>query len=267
MKNILSIVLFNLIAVALAHDFSLCHNQHTDALGVSSVIFSPDPPKSGQEVMVSVKGTPGIEIESGKVHVDIRVLGVTVESQVMELCQVVSCPLKVGQEYEGVVKQLIPEGTPSNMGATVRLTLIDEQGKSLTCLESYVQIGKLEEEQVFEEEEEEFALNTKDIMFLFNKWKLQFPKVIAKFETFEKNLLKIITHNQDESKTYKMIMNEFGSMTEEEFVQARMGYRQHENPSKFSSMKPQVLHDLNFYCIVQKVLQNDKIEKQLDQPQ
>jgi len=211
--------------VGSAHEFSTCKNQHGDPLGVQSVVFTPDPPHSGRPVTVSVKGVPSVDVPEGKLHVDIRVLGVTVESQVMDLCEVVKCPLVAGQGYEGKVAQEIPEGTPAHMGATVRLTLVGGTGQTVTCLESKVEIsGDTDKKPLLGEAPagEEFE---KDVKFLYNKWKAQFPKAVHNLEVFANNLRKVLSHNKNKDKTYTMAMNEFGSLTEEEFVKSRLGVR------------------------------------------
>lgn len=210
--------------VGSAHEFTTCKNQHGDPLGVQSVIFTPDPPRSGRPVTVAVKGVPSVDVSDGKLRVDIRVLGVTVDSQVMDLCTLVQCPLVAGQEFEGTVSQDIPEGTPDHMGATVRLTLVRGTGQTVTCLESRVEISGDKDTPLLQGSESGEQLK-KDAQFLFNKWKAQWPKAVHNLEVFRDNLRKILTHNKNKDKTYTMALNEFGSLTEEEFVKTRLGVR------------------------------------------
>ena len=236
----LFIAFLSLLSLSLAHEFATCKSQKVDQLGVEYVSFTPDPPKSGLPVEVAVKGRSSIAVTAGKLHVDVRVLGIVVESQVLELCDVVKCPLKAGEEYEGKVTQQIPEGTPDHMGATVRLTLIDENGHSLSCLESYVEIGPNVVDGTFGTTHNVLE---QDIKFLFEKWKLQYPKLIANLEVFAENLKKIFTHNSNKESTFKMAMNEFGSMTLEEFTSTRLGYRSHESKKGSKpvfSLRPEV---------------------------
>lgn len=219
---ILGAILFWTSPAALAHDFATCKNQRGDPLGVQEVKFQPDPPRSGKQVTVSVKGMPSTDVNEGQLHVDVRVLGITVNSQVLDLCSVVACPLTAGSGYEAAVQQEIPPGTPDHMGATVRLTLVSG-GKTVTCLESYVQISSAPE-GVLEAPSKELV--GKDVQFLFEKWKREHPKAVANFKIFAENLMKVVTHNNKKDKTFTMAMNEFGSMTEEEFAETRMGLRE-----------------------------------------
>jgi len=53
--------------------------------------------------------------------------------------------------------------------------------------------------------------------------------------------VKIMKHNQKEGETYKLAMNEFGSMTEEEFVATRMGIRQpRQDVERNGPIKPRI---------------------------
>lgn len=218
-----------------AHDFSVCKSSKGDQLGVHTVQFTPDPPQSGRPVQVSVKGISSLDLDSGKVHVDVRVLGITVSSQVIDLCSIVSCPLKAGENYEGTTTQEIPEGTPERIGATVRLSVVDTKGATVSCLESKVEIGgssNLPQDREFLKSELEF---------LFDRWKVQFPKAVGNFKVFVDNLIKIVAHNRRKDQTYTMAMNEFGSMTEEEFVESRMGVREpRQDVERNGPIKPRV---------------------------
>jgi KDEL-tailed cysteine endopeptidase len=232
--------LFCISSSTFAHDFTTCKNQHGDPMGVKSVNFAPDPPRSGKSVTVTVKGSPLTDITEGQLHVDVRVLGITVNSQVLEVCDILKCPVKAGEEYSGNVVQEIPEGTPDRMGATVRMTLVTK-GKTLTCLESYVQITNAPETGLLEGEDSKKEVVGKDIEFLFSKWKKQFPKAAADFKKFALNMMKIVTHNNKKDKTYTMAMNEFGSMTEEEFAESRMGVREpREDVHRNGPLQPRV---------------------------
>jgi len=194
-------------------------------MGVKSLTFVPDPPQSGRPVAVTVKGVPSVGVTDGELHVDVRVLGVTVESQTLKVCEVLKCPIQAGQEFEALVSQEIPEGTPDHMGATVRLMMVNEMGQTVSCLESYVQVGKKDVDVLGATANEELV-SEKHATFMFQKWKAQFPRTLSNFKVFTENLKKIVTHNRKGDQTFTMALNEFGSMTEDEFVNSRMGVRE-----------------------------------------
>jgi len=163
-----------------------------------------------------------------------------VNSQVLEVCDVLKCPVKAGEDYSGEVVQEIPEGTPDHMGATVRLTLTTATGQTLTCLESYVQISASSDGLLTGEKSGLREVVTKDIDFLFAKWKAQFPKAVANLKVFGQNLIKIVNHNRKQD-TFTMAMNEFGSLTEDEFAQTRMGLREpRQDVERNGPIKPRV---------------------------
>jgi len=240
-----SLVLLLLASASSAHDFASCKNQHGDLMGVQSVTFTPDPPRSGRAVSVTVKGASTVDVTEGKLHVDIRVLGITVDSQTFEVCEILKCPVMAGKEYEGMVSQEIPAGTPDHMGATVRLTLITQSGQTLTCLESKVEISGNPDKQteVLVAEHPQIQIIEKDVEFLFSKWKTQFPKATADFKVFGQNLIKILTHNKKQDQTFTLAMNEFGSMTEDEFSQTRMGFREpRQDVERNGPIKPRITY-------------------------
>lgn len=221
-----------------AHPFTMCKGKGNDQLGVSAVEFSPDPPQTGKSVKVSVHGTSAVDVEAAKLSVDVRVLGITVSTQSLDLCSILACPLKAGEEYVGATTQDIPEGTPERMGATVRMTVVDTSGNVLTCLESKVEIGPSTGAGL---ELGEIDTDQKQVKVLFEKWRKQFPKAVANLKVFTQNLIKIITHNRRKDKTYTMAMNEFGSMTEDEFVKARMGVREpRQDVGRNGPIKPRI---------------------------
>ena len=63
----------------------------------------------------------------------------------------------------------------------------------------------------------------------FEQWKTQFGKVFVNEENlyrrmiFEQNVAKINTHNADETQSYKMGINQFTALTQEEFEQTYLG--------------------------------------------
>jgi len=221
------VTLLALSSVVLGHEFSACKNSKGDLMGVHSLSFIPDPPKSGKPVSVSVKGAPTVGIVDGELHVEVRVLGVTVGSQTLKVCDILKCPVAAGEDYEGTVTQEIPEGTPDHMGATVRLTMVNGQGQMISCLESYVQISNSGNVLgATETEDHKEIIGHKHAEFMFSKWKAQFPKTVANLKIFTENLIKVVSHNRKQGNTFTMALNEFGSMTEEEFVNSRMGIRE-----------------------------------------
>jgi KDEL-tailed cysteine endopeptidase len=215
--------------LASGHEFSVCKGQ-TDLLSVTSLEFNPEPPRAGKDLTVHVKGTSQVEISAGtKLKVDIKVFGVVVNSQVMEICDLVACPLPALAPFDVYVTQPIPIETPVGMTATVKITVSSASGQALSCLLSQVEISSHNEEQ-------ELLGATSKVEFLFQKWKLQFPHASHHFEHFAENWKFIVNHNVKANPSFLMAMNEFGSMTWEEFSTTRMGLKTSTRPSFFGQV-------------------------------
>jgi C1A family cysteine protease len=186
-------------------------------MGVETVTFVPDPPQSGKLLTVYVNGHPKVDLTEGTLELSIKVFGITVSTESFDVCQILKCPVNAGIEYHGELTQQIPAGTPAHVGATVRMTLVNKKKETISCIEGSVAIDiSLDEES---------SLSSESKKLLFEKWQLQFPHTKPNYEVFVENLLKISKHNSLPQQTFKMGMNEFGSMTVEEFVQTRMGLR------------------------------------------
>lgn len=170
-----------------------------------------------------VRGLPTINIPKGKLHVDIKVMGVKIFSEVQELCDVVQCPLTKGKAFEGKLTQEIPAETPNKAGATIRISLVEEDGTTVSCLESYVQVSK---DVVLEAAENEENVKP-DFNFLLEHWRKQFPKAILNSaEIFMDNALRVLEHNAKKERTFEMALNEYAGMTADEFAATRMGVRE-----------------------------------------
>jgi cathepsin L len=237
-------LLVTLVSVSFSHEFGPCKNSKVgDELGVQSVLFTPDPPVAGRTVQVQVAGKAIADIPQGDLHVEVRVLGITIVKEVLNMCDLMSCPIKAGVDYVAKVSQEIPGDTPDGIGATVRLSLVSS-GTTVSCLESYVVIHQSSSDHkviVGDEFLGPWKRIEKSLEFLFNKWKNQHPHVVPNFKVFGENMKTIVEHNILEDKTFTMTMNEFGSMTSEEFVNTRMGLRRpRDDVERNGPMKPRI---------------------------
>lgn len=218
---------------AFAYPFTVCKNK-VDSLGVKSLDFSPEPPRAGRELEVIASGTPLIDLDSGfKVTVDVKVWGVSVLSETHELCDLVQCPIPAGKEFTIKIAQPISPLAPANVKATVHITLKNAEGEEKSCLESTVAVAKSEKHNLLG--------GVRPVEFLFQQWKRMYPRATHNFAIFAENWERIMKHNLDPTQTYVMEMNEFGSMTADEFARERMGVRMDLATKEHTgSMLPQV---------------------------
>lgn len=172
-----------------------------------------------------------------------------------DLCANVQCPIVAGEKYNFKVSEDLPEETPSQITAGVRVTVI-KNGEILSCLESTIHMTESEVVGGEEEKKSEFGLLSANVEFLFNAWKKQWKVKEACRKTFLANIVKVLTHNAMKDKTFTMAINEFGAMSEKEFVEHRLGgYRdpQRENP-------PQAIQNTQPFLLRASVQQADPPE-------
>jgi len=224
-----------------AHDYKMCKTPSVDELGVKELLFVPDPPQPGKMMTVDVKGVPTRSVSEGQIHVDVKVMGVKVASETMDLCSMVKCPLVAGEEFQVQISQQIPGETPEKIAAEVKVS-VSTGGSTISCLESTVRVGSAAaaaaaapEGQLLQSSSSSsprLTLLKHEAEFLFDRWKTQFPQAHPRWEVFLENLERILKHNADKDKTYEMALNEFASMTPNEFLATRLGYRRPEAEEK-----------------------------------
>lgn len=222
-----------------AHAFQKCSKHPVDLLGVKSVDFTPDPPKAGSALTVTVTGVSGKRITSGTVKVGVYLFGVEVGHETLDLCQTVTCPMEENAAFSSVISQDIPSETPDHTSATVRVTVLDQSGEIVTCLESSVSIYS---PHVLAKAEGNSIEQIKHVgEFLYQKWKNQFKTAAhGTLEVFVNNWRKVASHNTAEPRhSFSMALNELAGLTEEEFVHTRMGYRADANkPASHDHREP-----------------------------
>ncbi|KAH9248585.1 hypothetical protein BASA81_013769 [Batrachochytrium salamandrivorans] len=198
-------VLFALLATYLAQaKLTNCNNQNND-LGIESI--------SSQAGVVTIRGMAQVDLPKGTtIQADLIVLGVTMASAEIDMCDQVACPIQASSQYTVQVGLLLPGGDASN-SAEIKLT------SSKTCVKTGMAADNLLSTQ------SSMLGGMYQIDYAYSQWRQMYPQAVAKYETFVANWQRIVKHNADPKQTYKMAMNEFGGMTTEEFVQARMGVR------------------------------------------
>ena len=203
-----------------AHDFKVC--GELDHLHVSSVGFSSNGAIPGSTLDITISGTPDVTIsENAQAIVETRIYGIKMYSETVDLCSEfeVDCPLKSGESFSAKMSYEIPSSTP-HMVLQFKFKIVDN-GAELGCFETEVDVV------------DQQAKTNLHYRYLFNKLITEHSLYIDNFETrlhiFSKNLLSIISHNSDNSNTYRKEMNAFGHLTREEFAETRLGYNQAAN--------------------------------------
>ncbi|KAH9256963.1 hypothetical protein BASA81_004784 [Batrachochytrium salamandrivorans] len=224
-----ALLLLFLAYSAAGHAFTVCKN-HQNLLGITALDFQPDPPRAGEDLRVTARGRSQVPVAAGsKVHLDVKVFGVVVSSQVLDVCELVQCPISAGEDFDVTISQPIPFGTPTKVNAMVRVRMLDATGAEQTCLESTVQVAATDASggQLG---------GVRPVQFLFDQWTKMHPLAKHNLQVFAQNWEKIVKHNADPKQTFTMEMNEFGSLTVEEFAQERMGVKLSATQTLMSSL-------------------------------
>merc|ERR1719502_1143234 len=127
--------MLGLFSAAPAHDFKLCSS--TDHAKFTSVTLAPDPPVHGQDLVVTLNGTPDIDVSAGKVIVGVTVYGIPVPgTPTYDICKDVglTCPIKAGTAITPKVSYGINSKVPAGIDATVKLTIEDGSGTEISCV-------------------------------------------------------------------------------------------------------------------------------------
>ena len=121
-----------LIALALGgrHPFTNCGGAN-DPVKISTATLTPDPPKKGADVTVTLAGTTSEAFATGTAVIQVFYLGIPLVNQRLDVCKLTSCPVAIGP-FTGSNTISIPTIAPSGQfNATV--VILDGSSKSIGC--------------------------------------------------------------------------------------------------------------------------------------
>lgn len=194
----------------------------------------------GRNTLV-VSGQSFREFNSGALALELRVAGVLVAKETRALCDLVACPVSERQVYRMEIDSFLPSDAPITLGSSLRVTVHDDESDSASSC-AVVQVDV--DQQLLG------AAGESLIQSMFKYWKREYPHVFnPDFATFSANLAAILEHNKNPRKTFRMALNEFGAMSQEQFVRTRLRLRESTDPdkTKFGSMVPhyRLSHDVS----------------------
>jgi len=213
-----------------AHDFSICSGV-SDKIGVTGVSLSPDPPVGGQDLKITISGTPTVDVTGGTLSATIKVLGIQIASVDFDVCKDlgITCPAAKGKALSGSFTYTIPSAAPSGVTASVEATVKDTSSNELTCVDMSVKVGSTYSATSPMQNLRSTAsssMSRKSVEFLFESWRKEHGFVhdfkdaeefVKRMDIFGDNIEKIIAHNNHHKHSWTMSMNEFGHLTGEEF--------------------------------------------------
>ncbi|KAG0268339.1 Phosphatidylglycerol/phosphatidylinositol transfer protein [Actinomortierella ambigua] len=122
-----------------AQAFTSC-GKATDDLQLTSVSYTPNPPRVGQNICVTLKGTLKKEVTQGAmIRVEGKFWGMPVYDQTANLCDSLAgganpCPIPT-TTTELTQCFPIPANVPANMEINLKVTSTNNGGSALFCIQ------------------------------------------------------------------------------------------------------------------------------------
>ncbi|XP_008801657.1 putative phosphatidylglycerol/phosphatidylinositol transfer protein DDB_G0282179 [Phoenix dactylifera] len=126
-------------SAALASSVEYCKKGADYAVKVSGVDISPDPIARGKPATFTISAYTVNAITEGKLVINVKYFGLNVYEETHDLCKETSCPVSTGA-FKISHKQTLPIFTPPG-SYTLRMTMMGEDGKQLTCITFDFYIG------------------------------------------------------------------------------------------------------------------------------
>ncbi|WPG99652.1 Hypothetical protein R9X50_00247100 [Acrodontium crateriforme] len=124
-----------------------CQDPKDDILELEKVDLNPNPPKAGQKLVVTAKGTLKKDVEAGaKIHLQVKYGLITIIRQTVDLCDNVQnvdleCPLKKDNETALTKEVDLPSQIPPGK-YTVVADVVTKDDEKITCLTATVEFHR-----------------------------------------------------------------------------------------------------------------------------
>ncbi|KAL6559088.1 hypothetical protein OROHE_006457 [Orobanche hederae] len=134
------------LASAKPTDVHYCNKKADYAVKVSGLDIDPYPISKGKNTTFKITASTNEAISGGKLKIDVSYFGFHIHSEDHDLCQETSCPVSVG-DFNVTHAQELPGYTPWG-SYTLEMTMVDANGKRLTCITFGFSIGFVAEENL-----------------------------------------------------------------------------------------------------------------------
>ena len=115
------------------HDFIHCSTNNL--LDITNINLNPDPPIINSNLTILVNGKSNKEINSMNGEIIIKVLGIPLLEENIDLCTYVNCPITENEVVYFNITQTIPSLIPSGTTLDVKLDVKTEDKIEVSCLE------------------------------------------------------------------------------------------------------------------------------------
>ncbi|KAL0338744.1 UNVERIFIED_CONTAM: hypothetical protein Sangu_1396500 [Sesamum angustifolium] len=163
---VLALCLFVPLTSAKSTDVHYCNKKANYAVKVNGLEIDPYPISRGKNTTFQIAAATNEAIKGGKLVIDVSYFGFHIHSEDHNLCAETSCPVTVGdfvvshsQELPGItppVSHLVSSDFGitlslvsdllSSGSYTLKMTMVDEHKKQLTCITFDFSIGFIAEE-------------------------------------------------------------------------------------------------------------------------
>ena len=204
--KIFGILIGILTGIASAHKFKNCNSGNK--VNVSELTFSTEEINPGTNLGITITGNTWTEFDKNTVaEISLKMLGVHFYTTSVKPCEEFSglnCPI-IGK-FKGTLNYGIPDYSPhAKFDMEVKLLNGNEL---LGCFETEIDIrSKLGDFTHYK--------NIFDVYVKKFDWKLD--NYLKRLNIFTKNLLKVVEHNLKTGTGYKLELNEFAHLTQDEF--------------------------------------------------
>ncbi|CAK9036399.1 Senescence-specific cysteine protease SAG39 (Cysteine proteinase SAG39) (Protein SENESCENCE-ASSOCIATED GENE 39) [Durusdinium trenchii] len=220
--------------VAGKQSVEICTDSLND-FGIEDVKL-PEVVMAGERVEIEFSQKPNQFVGKGLVRVELTVEGIKVAFDVHELCKVTDCHSAAHTASRSVLSLAIPAFVPKGFDVSLKVIVSDHNGKLLSCVDvDGIKVGKKTQPGVLRmsaASNEDLSLSTPELEFLFKQWAAEyghkFEDVAHRMKTFAANLEHIAEHNAGDH-TYKLGMNAFGHLSQEEFAATHFGFNAPES--------------------------------------
>ncbi|CAA2934911.1 putative phosphatidylglycerol/phosphatidylinositol transfer protein DDB_G0282179 [Olea europaea var. sylvestris] len=120
-------------------DVHYCNKKANYDVKVSGVEITPFPISRGKETTFSIAASSDRAFSGGKLTIDVSYFGFHVHGETHDLCAKTACPVSVG-DFVISHSQSLPGITPPG-SYTLKMSMVDENKKQLTCITFYFSIG------------------------------------------------------------------------------------------------------------------------------
>ena len=123
-----------------------CNNKANYIVKVNGLDINPYPISKNKNTTFAISATTAEPITGGKLVIDVTYIWFHVRTEEHDLCTETSCPVESG-DFVVSHSQELPGYTPPG-SYTLKMTMVDENKKELTCITFDFSIGFLAEEEL-----------------------------------------------------------------------------------------------------------------------